>query len=266
MITFTLTEITPATAAIMLGKNIDNRKLSPATVRVYAADMKTRKWRVTHQAIAVGEDGKIIDGQHRLHAIISSGETVTMYVAIYQSQHSVLSLPIDIHKKRSQVDILKCDARHVEVVNAIYWLMNQRAATTAETESAFDKLEPYLSQLHIAAKKRVKVRGSAGARAGILYRMMSDPANATLYAELYRDFCHLSFDRLNSSILSFIRTCELGATENGFSKPGKMSLMAKTVYAFDLLEQDRKMIRVLSTLESVILEEMRQFFREVLEG
>jgi hypothetical protein len=266
MITFTLTEITPATAAIMLGKNIDNRKLTANTVRVYAADMRLRKWRVTHQAIAVGEDGKIIDGQHRLHAIISSGETVTMYVAIYQSQHSVLSLPIDLHKKRSQVDVLKCEPRHVEVVNAIYWLIQHRAATTAETELAFDKLEPYLSQIHKVVSNRPKTRGAAGARTGVLYRMMSDRINATAYADLYRDFCLMNFDQLNTSTLSFIKTCERGSAEFGTGQSGRHALMARTVYTFDLEEQDRRLIRLSKAAEHGILEEMRQFFREVLEG
>lgn len=266
MIKFVLTQITPYMASQMLEKNEGNRKLNQTVVRIYAADMKAKKWRLTHQAIAIDEDGKIIDGQHRLYAIIASDELVTMYVAEYQSQHSVLSLPIDLHKKRSQVDVLKCDHRYVEVVNTIYWLIRQRAATTAETESAILKLEPYLSNLHEMVTKRPKIRGSAGARTGVLYRMMQSPVRAIQYADLYRDFCLLNFDELNSSVQSLIKVCELNATEFHGGQAGRQSLIARTVYAFNLDEQHRKIIRISKETESGIISNVREFFRALFES
>lgn len=80
--------ITPAMANDMLQKCellIENhlfsqRALARETVNLYAREMKQGNWLVTHQGIAIATDGAIIDGRHRLSAIVKSGCTVEMNV------------------------------------------------------------------------------------------------------------------------------------------------------------------------------------------
>jgi hypothetical protein len=43
-------------------------------------DMTAGEWPLTHQAIAFDEQGNILDGQHRLWAIVESGKTIEMVV------------------------------------------------------------------------------------------------------------------------------------------------------------------------------------------
>jgi hypothetical protein len=111
MINFVLMQITPEIAKAFLAGNTDNRKLASRTVEVLARDMVNGGWRVTHQCIAISESGLLIDGQHRLSAVVSSGKTVPMYVAYYGGEEKAMGLPIDLHKKRSHTDILKCNPR-----------------------------------------------------------------------------------------------------------------------------------------------------------
>lgn len=60
----------------MLSRNTArNRKLSQATVKGYAAEMLAGRWAVTHQGIALSADGTLVDGQHRLAAIVLITET-----------------------------------------------------------------------------------------------------------------------------------------------------------------------------------------------
>lgn len=66
-------EITPALAAKWLKKNPKNRKLRQFTVGSLARDMKAGAWAPTHQGIAFGVDGNLMDGQHRLAAVVESG-------------------------------------------------------------------------------------------------------------------------------------------------------------------------------------------------
>jgi hypothetical protein len=73
--------VTPAMAEEWLRANKGNRKLSQGAVDTYAADMLAGAWRITHQGIGFDVDGKFIDGQHRLHAVIKAGIPVTMMVA-----------------------------------------------------------------------------------------------------------------------------------------------------------------------------------------
>lgn len=62
--------ITPPQAREWLKKNPKNRKLRKFTVQSLARDIKAGAWAPTHQGIAFGADGNLIDGQHRLAAIV----------------------------------------------------------------------------------------------------------------------------------------------------------------------------------------------------
>jgi len=81
MIKTEIVKVTPAMAQEWLGAAAHNRSLSRRTVEAYALDMRNGKWSLTHQGVGFDEGGQLIDGQHRLHAVIESGCTVAMMVA-----------------------------------------------------------------------------------------------------------------------------------------------------------------------------------------
>lgn len=90
-IDFSVHKFTPKDALDLLGgeereKNKDNRALGDRIVTRYGNDMTAGRWRTTHQAIAVGPDGRMVDGQHRLEAIIKTGVSVEMILAIYRDE------------------------------------------------------------------------------------------------------------------------------------------------------------------------------------
>jgi hypothetical protein len=72
--------ITPSQAGLWLERNPTNRPLRESTVAAYAADMQDGNWLPTHQGIAIDDNGVLIDGQHRLAAIVRSGCTIGMLV------------------------------------------------------------------------------------------------------------------------------------------------------------------------------------------
>lgn len=64
--------ITPVIAKKMLEGNTDNRKLRNSRVRQYADAMKRGLWDIQNDAITISKSGKLINGQHRLSAIIEA--------------------------------------------------------------------------------------------------------------------------------------------------------------------------------------------------
>lgn len=71
--------VTPEQAQKLLDSNKDrNRTLRAARVARYAADMRKDKWRITGETIRLDEKGLLLNGQHRLEAIVRSGVTVPM--------------------------------------------------------------------------------------------------------------------------------------------------------------------------------------------
>lgn len=72
--------VTPEIARAWLARNTDNRNLRDGLVRQLAADMKNGAWMPNHQGVAIRADGTLLDGQHRLSAIVMSGVSVWMLV------------------------------------------------------------------------------------------------------------------------------------------------------------------------------------------
>jgi hypothetical protein len=74
-------QINPTMAQRWLNeRNNHNRKLYESTVESYARDMKRGLWALNNQGIGFDEEGNLLDGQHRLMAIVWSGVTVPMVV------------------------------------------------------------------------------------------------------------------------------------------------------------------------------------------
>jgi hypothetical protein len=72
--------VTPDKAHEWLGQNQGNRHLSPSVVQRYATDMRNGDWRVTGDPLRFTRDGRLLDGQHRLAAVIAAQVTVPMVV------------------------------------------------------------------------------------------------------------------------------------------------------------------------------------------
>lgn len=74
--------ITPKLAETYLAHNTNNyRKINHSNVKKYAQDMKDGKWEETAEPISFSPSGVLLNGQHRLSAIIKAGVPVPMVVA-----------------------------------------------------------------------------------------------------------------------------------------------------------------------------------------
>lgn len=72
--------VTPEQARKMLEANTGNRAVRAAWVRNLAGMIVKGEWVTTHQGIAFDETGRLVDGQHRLLAIVEAGKSVKILV------------------------------------------------------------------------------------------------------------------------------------------------------------------------------------------
>lgn len=98
------TLVTPAQAEKWLEKSAPNRPVSDATVRQYATDMRKGNWRLTGQAVIFDWNGNLIDGQHRLWAVVESQQSVSMFVVHGVDPEAFMS--IDRNRPRTLATIL----------------------------------------------------------------------------------------------------------------------------------------------------------------
>lgn len=75
-----MVEVTPGLAQHWLASNVKNRNLRPQIVARYARDMADGNWLLTGEAVKFAASGALLDGQHRLSAIVESGVTVRTLV------------------------------------------------------------------------------------------------------------------------------------------------------------------------------------------
>lgn len=96
--------ITPDRAVELLQANKSNRPLSKAMVRAFAEAMGRGDWQVTHQGIAIDTNGVLVDGQHRLAAVVEAGVPVemTVFTDVPPDTFDVL----DTGKRRNAADVL----------------------------------------------------------------------------------------------------------------------------------------------------------------
>lgn len=96
--------VTPKLAEKWLGKNHKNRVIRRNKVESFARDMAAGAWNLTGQGVQFDTAGRLIDGQHRMLAVIKSQATVPMLV-VYGLDPEVMAV-IDTGSARTPGDML----------------------------------------------------------------------------------------------------------------------------------------------------------------
>jgi hypothetical protein len=72
--------ITPDKASALLRTVKDNRSLNQNWVSTLSRDMESNHWKLTPQGIVLDEQGEVLDGQHRLAALVKANVAVEFWV------------------------------------------------------------------------------------------------------------------------------------------------------------------------------------------
>lgn len=76
-------DVSPAIAKRWLERfNWENRRIRPARVAKYAADMSSGRWIETGEPVILCKDGTFASAQHRLAAVVESGKTIPFLVIV----------------------------------------------------------------------------------------------------------------------------------------------------------------------------------------
>jgi hypothetical protein len=96
--------ITPELAQTWLDRGGTNRKITQRRIDAMAAAIQRGEWRLTGEAIKLDSDGRVRDGQNRLHAIVQAGVPITSVVArgVGEDAFDVM----DTGRSRNAADVL----------------------------------------------------------------------------------------------------------------------------------------------------------------
>lgn len=156
--------VTPELAAALLKRNTRNRKLRERAVGDYARDIAAGHWSLNGEALKVAVNGDVLDGQHRLHAVIQAGVSVDMFIVVDLDEAAQETM--DSGRKRTTADVLSLRAEENSTTLAAVlrrvWAWKQgdhrfkgrQAPTTAECAQLLGEHPEIRRSAEIAARTR----------------------------------------------------------------------------------------------------------------
>ena len=100
---FSVVEITPKDAEVLLSKYLHNRPISRDNINKYAIQMSEGKWHLNGEAIIINDKGLTDNGYHRLAACIQAG--VPFQTVLIEGVKHETWTTIDTGKTRSAGDV-----------------------------------------------------------------------------------------------------------------------------------------------------------------
>lgn len=192
-------DVTPAVAERWLEKNTINRDLKQSKAEEYAAIMKRGAWQLTTQGISFAKphtdsagdkhEEALIDGQHRLWAVILSGCTVkfTVWWGCEPEEFGA----IDQGLNRTQGDILQTirpDLEHpTRIVSVIVpvkkWICAHKGKLVTNETELFLRNFPQELDLAVDCKNKLGRIATAPVQAALFACILIDPAKVSAMVE-----------------------------------------------------------------------------------
>lgn len=133
-----LVEITPQMAKNWLGNNFNNRNLSKRRVHDYVRQINKGQWQINGETIKISKDDTLLDGQHRLQAVVNSNKSIKSFVAYGADKEAFKT--IDTGKSRGASDILSIAGYTNPIVLAAAVRAYKRYEKDAVQDSEYCKL------------------------------------------------------------------------------------------------------------------------------
>lgn len=129
-------EVTPEIARRLIEtSNHGNRKVRPMVVKKYAKIMKNGDWRFSPETISISRSGRLLNGQHRMLAVIESGVACRFLFAT-GFEDDVFAV-LDRGAIRSRSDALKIDRRIAECGMLLHRLATKDTASLITDDDVF---------------------------------------------------------------------------------------------------------------------------------
>lgn len=187
-------KIDPETAAIWLKKNASNRKWRESASRALAAAIKRGEWILNGEAIKFSKDGYLLDGQHRLHAIIMSG--IACQCLVIWGVSAAAFDTMDQGMKRTAGDALyikgEKDANNLAAIARLYMILKANPESPDLTAS----YTPRMVEAVVNTHPELRFAVHAGQKINKISTVSIGGAMWAAFQEKNRTLANEFFDRL----------------------------------------------------------------------
>lgn len=126
-----LMTITPAVAEAMLESNTKNRPYKEKVAKRWAAQMIKGNWKLTPVPIIFSRSGRLLDGQHRLWAVVLSGVTIQAYVTFGVADEIFAYIDMGVGRTAGDIFAINGVTRANMMAAAARWVMLYDTDTVA---------------------------------------------------------------------------------------------------------------------------------------
>lgn len=191
--------MTPEIARDLLTKNNNNRKIRRGLVVKLCQDIKDGQWHLTHQPVAIDSNGTVLDGQHRLTAIVEAGIAVPLMLATGCQPETMIA--VDTGNTRTIGDVMTIkgtkNATAKAAIMRLYksyfdqpeYMWSGRNVYSVQTiEDAVQKIDNFDDVLNIAKKatREFKLLTTSAVGAFMLLGMEAGYSLDSIEAFLYK--------------------------------------------------------------------------------
>jgi len=143
----TIETVTPQDAARMLGTMKGNRNLRSRVVQRYAREMIAGKWLLNGEAIKIARDGRLIDGQHRLNAVVLAKVHVKMCVVRGVDAAAMITLDTGVGRTFHDVGTI-AGRSYTQTVGPIirWWFKYQTGSPSASHVPTMQEMQAILDE------------------------------------------------------------------------------------------------------------------------
>lgn len=182
-----------------------NRRLRPGAVARYAATMRAGTWVTAPEPLLFAPSGRLLNGQHRLNAVIKVGQPQT-FLCVFGVAEQVFEV-LDRGAPRSLADALDLPKKLAEVARFMEFLRNTTTAGNF-VDSDVARMAGIFADAHTAVTSACNTHRTpfamAGFRAAATLKLFSgaDPSYVT---ETYRALVLQDWDSAPQSARALIR-------------------------------------------------------------
>lgn len=235
--------VTPLMASAWL-ENIDpmQRKVRPTKVKQFESMLKKGELMCTHQGLLISEKGTLLDGQHRLHAIVNTGISAKLMVTRNAPQ-SLMSY-LDGGTPRTDADRLNVSPDVVAVANCLARFGRPAYEVTASVkQQVIAVVGERVQELRAFAPTCVRNLTVAQVRAAVVLHMHDErSARRTHAMNQYRAITLSDYASFSHYVGLFHKQALRGSTSTGAIN--KDDLFIRAWLAFDVRNESKNLLLI----------------------
>jgi hypothetical protein len=237
--------VTPEIAAEMLLRNKPNRAVKDKNVRKYADLMRRGEWKLTAQGVSFSRCGRLLDGQHRLLAIVMSGVSVrmTLWFGCEESEFEV----IDQGSARTAGDLLSIvgmeSANSIAALAGMVLRVRHRIVGSIPHQDTLHFAQENAAAMHEAVRasmKATKIRSKSAC--ALAYFHLREKYEAHTVEPFWEALCSGENQRRGSPILR-VRDQLLAPTKVGYhlTRETSVKMAAAIIMAWNAYRRDKRL-------------------------